>query len=271
MWQVPSKYLDQSDEIVTTETDLGDRAGDSLQRNGMVGLGAYLNHKFGTITDAEYTQAKIDFFTRITTLEGPLGTYRRGSTGWTNTSLTCSRDQMISNLIAAGLIGDTVTLKRFTKFHVLTRLGCFMTNILPNRIASWTDAKLPDLTLFGFWNILIRANKNTILRPLLYLYDLSLLANSALIVYYKAKDPEFTDELSFQCALIQSREQWPTFVSELAVCIYNKRPSPNPPHNGQTSEYPPQQALDQYFGYAGGMSAPINELYRPVLEKELSK
>lgn len=275
MFTIPEQFLDQANQIVTNEPDIGNRQGDSFQRCAFVMIGQQLQYNNGLISINEYHNEVKSYVARLENLEGWYpGVYRRGSAKgtWSHSQLTMSRDQILSNIIALGLIGKTARGSRLFKILVsnLSRAMLFTTNIYPNKPAKWFQIKLPDLTLATVYAAYIRAFQKPILKPLLYLFDLSLLANAALITYRLAKNPEFSDELTFQASLIQSQLVMPTCISKLAARIYTKRPKAGPPHLGYKSDYGPQTALDQYFSYKA-MSAPIDDLFRPTLQKTIQK
>lgn len=274
MFTIPKQFLDQANQIVTNEPDIGNRQGDSMQRAGFVMIGQQLQYNNGLISIDEYNNEVKTYIARLDNLKTFYpGVYSRGSVKGTwsgGTSLVMSRDQVLSNIVALGLVGKTARGHRLLEIFLsnITRLGLFTTNVYPNKPVKWYQVKLPDLTLSAVYAAYLRAFANPILKPLLYLFDLSLLANAALITYKLAKNPEFSDELTFQASLIQSQLSMPTFLSKMAVRVYNKRPHPAPPHLGNKSTYAPQQALEQYFGY-NAMSAPIDQLFAPTLEKVL--
>lgn len=274
-FDIPSKYLDRANEIVTSETDIGNRQGDSFQRAGFYFVGIHLLYINGLISESDYQAKAREYIARVDTLKGSYpGVYRRGSepNTWSHSQLTMSRDQVLSNIVALGLAGKKVRGNRLLTILLsnATRLMLFTTNIYPNKPAKWYQIKFPDLTGFGVYAAYIRAFEKQQLKPLLYLFDLSLLANAALITYRLAKNPDYSDELTFQASLIQSQLSMPTFLSKLAARIYNKRPKAGPPHLGYESDYGPQTALDQYFSY-NNLSAPIDDVYRPTLQKLIQK
>lgn len=270
-YDIPSQYLDASNEIVTTETDIGNRQGDACQRAGFYQLGIHLLYINGLLSEFDYRAKVQEYLARLDALSGFYpGVYRRGAApGWSHSLLVMSRDQVMSNIVALGLVEKQARGSRLLKVFLsnLSRLMLFTTNIYPNKPAKWYQVKLPDFTFFETWAAYIRAFEKPMLKPLLYLFDLSLLVN-AMITVRKAKNPEFSDELTFQASLIQSQLSMPTFLSKMAVRVYNKRPMPAPPHMGYKSNYAPLAALNQYFGY-NALSAPIDDVFAPTLQKVL--
>lgn len=269
MYDIPVSYLDKNNQIVQLDGD----GGDSFQRAGFVMIGYYLLHKQGLIDENIYINKVVGYDKRISKLENKKypGVFARNNTDdtkWYAHYDRMSRDQITSNIVALGLIfdSDSYYLKRIILSN-LTRAMLFTTNIRGNGAIDM-PLKLPDFTGPSIWGMYIRATHTTLLKPFLYLTDLALLADSMIITYHKAKDPTNSDDLSFLSSLIQSQETMPTFLSKLAVKIYNKRPKTNAQSK---SLYGPQTALDDYFAVEYGGCPVIADIFRPTLEKELSK
>lgn len=268
-FDIPTLYLDKSNQVI--QSDGG--GGDSLQRAGFIMIGEYFLLKHKVITQDDFNTRKEVYLKRLDLLQDSLdqGKFARNSTNpsdWTAQFNRMSRDQVTSNIIALGLINEQTRLSKIVWSNA-KRAMLFTTNTRGNT----TDAplQLPDLTLFGVWAMYIRAKQVKWLKPLLYLFDLSLLANAEIKTRIYAKDAENADDLGFIEAILQAKEQYPTFISNWAIKIYNQRGLANKTlENGYMSSYGPQTALDYYFDPAFGGCPVIADIYRQFLQKELN-
>jgi len=129
-------------------------------------------------------------------------------------------------------------------------------------MASW---KLRDLTFFGFWANYIRGFKAWWAYPLLWLFDLDMLVNSAIKVWYYSKDPTNSDDLNHHMDLYNAELRMPTLWSKLAFWLYQKRPYPEQgPHN-IPAKNPMQACFNHYFRHRHGNNGPYMEkVYAPI-------
>jgi hypothetical protein len=179
-----------------------------------------------------------------------------------------SRDQS-HFIIALAMSGDTEAFSAFMA-NWRRRAYLFTTNTLGNSETA-TKRKLPDVTLFGFWAIAIRSGlilkskKASLLKPLLWLFDLSLLANSLIRVYYYGHDKNETDSRNHIKAMGLSKLVADTWGAKLSRWLYARMPIKFPDRPGTGA----QQEVDDYFNSNGGVRG-LAVLYKPVVEWILS-
>lgn len=246
--------------------------GDTAQREGMLALGAYILHRMGEMDDAEFQFIKDRYAKVLSLLDDPNhpGLLRRypNPSYWGGLSDRLSRDQSTPNVVGMGLLNRTA-LARFFWAHLKFRGLLFTTNTRRNW--AWPPGhpeydekeyrwKLPDLTFFGFWANYIRGFNCRLLYPLLWLFDLDMLVNSAIKVWYYSKDPTNSDDLNHHVDLYMAELRMPTLWSKLAFWLYQKRPYPaqdNSIHPVATN--PAQACFNHYFRNRPGNYGPYLE------------
>lgn len=272
------EYFDQWNMIVQRNRD----GGDSCQRMGMYAFGYYLNICFNY--DFDYRNwpngSFVAYHKALEKLECPNlpNEYRRhpDPTEWYSDSNRLSRDQLIPLIVGMSTTIAKERLGGLFKNHLHKRFLLFATNNKPNDVPSSDPAwKMPDITFFSVWALYIRSfhdckNKYMkFLQPLLWIFDLEILINSTIITIKGHFNTEDTsDDLNHIITLLYALIVLPTPTAKLAKFIYKFRPKTLPPACGYQSDFGPQTALDYYFREENGGS-PMNELYRPILEKLL--
>lgn len=167
---------------------------------------------------------------------------------WYSQTNRMSRDQSYPYIIALALAGRFKDLFHFFIRHALHGF-LFTWNTYPNYVMpgeAGYKKKLPDLTLFEFFNIYIRGFRLFPLYPLLLLGDLEMLI-SCLIKRFDS-DKDVCNSLA---SVLLAKEIMPTPLSYLARKILKPVA---------------QKKLDDYFR-EDWMEPPINEFYRPIVEK----
>lgn len=163
----------------------------------------------------------------------------------------------------------------------------FTTNTLGNSEMT-TQRKVPDFTLARFWAYAIRCSAiskqapvSKWLRPILELFDLSLVANSLIRVYIHGKDRNETDSRNHLKAMGLAKLKGDTWMAKLARRIYRNMPIKFPERLGAAKQYAldtlprafkhifyyegAQQEIDDYFNSNGGVSG-LATLWAPVVK-----
>lgn len=273
--------------------------GDTAQREGMYISGL---HWAGIQRDVRGLKLR-ESYKRVVAKLMRYGNGRRHSdeNKWYGDWNRFSRDQAIAFLIGMFNVHLYVDALKFFLRH-LTRGLLFMTNTRHNfqyktkeehLLKSTPDVewdyswKLPDLTGPEFWNIYLRGFSpiwlpiwlvigfiyNFSLLEFAYpyllmcLFDVEMLLSSIVKVCWYARTPSNDDDSNHIMVLLFSK-RFTTPISFLARKIYRLRPRSAAPEVGYQSTFGPQCALDSYFRKEKG-DAPINEVYRPILEHEL--
>jgi len=242
--------------------------GDTFQREGMFMFGAWCLFELYQMDLEEYEFIKARYRYVCEQLMCNNSNYKRhvDQTKWYGHCDRMSRDQCVPNIISWGAIKSCSRLKRrlFDFFCGHLKRGLlFTTNTRKNGLLE-TKWKLPDITFIGFWAYYIRGFNLWFLYPLLCLFDLDLVINAIIKLYY-GKDPNNTDDLNFIISLIYAQKRLPTFMSKLAKMIYKKRPLAKK-HLDYNEDFGPQSALNAYFRGGGANEGPrLNEIYKPIV------
>ena len=248
--------------------------GDTAQREGMYATGIHLLHRLGKCSDEEYEFTKVRYEEVLSRLSDPFneGFLRRypDPAYWGGQSDRFSRDQAIPNVVAMGFM-NRQRLSRFFWGHLKSRGLLFMTNTRDNW--AWQPGhpeydpqkykwKLPDVTLFSFWALYVRAFRNYALYPLLLFLDLEMLGSVLIKCFWYGKDKSKNDDLNLQIEMLQSMAVMPTPVSKLAVWAYRKfRPYPN---NSLGATNVAQACLNAYFRNPNHPGPKLEEVYQEI-------
>ena len=167
---------------------------------------------------------------------------------WYSETDRFSRDQSYPYIIALSLLNNRTMLFHYFIRHSL-HLFLFTWNTYPNWYkkddpkCKW---KLPDLTLFEFFNIYIRGFRLYILYPLLLLGDLEMMISCLIKLHDNDKD--VANSLA---SVLLAKEIMPTPLSYLARKFLKPIV---------------QKKLDLYFSEEL-LEPPINEYYKPIINK----
>lgn len=157
-----------------------------------------------------------------------------------------SRDQATPYVIALALNKNYKMLFHFFVRHMLHGF-LFTWNYVPNWVMPGDPGykkKMPDITLFEFFNVYIRGFRLYPLYPLLLLGDLEMLGGA--IVKRFSKGNDIANSLA---NVLLAKEIMPTPLSYLARKILKSIVQPK---------------LDSYFKEEN-MEPPINEYYKPIV------
>lgn len=236
-------------------TEMNGDAGDTCQREGMLGFGLYMAGEPGKDL---YDHA-------MSLLEVAPGVLVRNpwpKDAWWANPLNLSRDQTRPIVMAAGAYGDVQFLKD-NLLNLIKNFFCYP-NIYPN----WTkpgDAeyvkKFPDIASPENLAEYIRAfkmagyKKMGLLYPLVLLGDLFKLLGTLWSVFVVDRDPTQADDLNTIISHLQAFKALPTPLSWLSRKIYARfRPGGV------------KAALEKYFGGPNSVH-PMVELYEPLVDK----
>ncbi len=167
---------------------------------------------------------------------------------WYSMTNRMSRDQSFPYVIALALLGNFKMLFHFFIRHMLHAF-LFTWNTIPNYVMpgdTQYKKKLPDLTLFEFFNVYIRGFRLYPLYPLLLLGDLEMLGSCIIKRYDNDKDV-----CNSVASVLLAKAVMPTPLSYLARKILKPVA---------------QKKLDEYFR-EDWMEPPINEVYRSSVDK----
>ena len=270
-YEIPAKYIDSYGYVTQVNGD----GGDTFHRLGFIQIANHFLLKHKQITTEQFIVRTNEYLAQSQALEckGRPGVFKRhpNTSRWYGQCDRMSRDQITPNIVAWGLMGPKGRgreLLNRTLWSNMKRLMLFTTNTKGNSDNYPKDSwKLPDFTGPHVWAMYIRAYRAWALYPLLMVLDIENLASNIIKHFSYFKNPNNSDDLNNIAYLLQARESMPTPISWLSRMIYNFRPKTNPTRAGYLSEYGPQTALDHYFA-PEHEGPPINELYRPFLEKE---
>ena len=239
--------------------------GDTLQREGMVAVGAYILFHSGKMSKAEFEVVVSRYERVLALLNDPNnpGLLRRypDPAYWGGLSDRLSRDQSVPNVIGMGLINKK-RLQMFFDAHNAYSKGWFLTNCRDNW--AWPPGhpeysekayrwKMPDFTVLAFTASYQRAfeKKDLLSKMRMYLGDVETLINSIIKVHFYSKNKLDSDDLNHIMNLYQTELVSPTIISKLAFWYYQKRPFSIP-----VTLYPVPQALNpaqatmnSYFRY----------------------
>lgn len=268
-------WLDPRYNLITQPPPYYD-GGDTAQRCGMYAVGIELLYRLGKCDDQEYEFTKTRYEEVLQRLSDPWnpGFIRRYPDAyyWGGQSDRLSRDQAIPNVVAMGFM-NRKRLSAFFWGHLKSRALLFMTNTRNNW--AWPPGhpeynekdykwKLPDVTLFSFWALYVRAYKNRLLYPLLCVFDVELLGSVLAKCFLYGRDKTKNDDLNLQIELLQSKVVMPTPLSMLAMLIYRKcRPYPA---NPGTATNRAQACLHAYFKNPGNPGPKLDEVYQEITE-----
>lgn len=249
--------------------------GDSAQREGMYAIGIELLHRLGKCSDEEYDFTKVRYEEVLSRLSDPWndGFIRRypDPAYWGGQSDRLSRDQAIPNVVAMGFM-NRKRLSAFFWGHLKSRALLFMTNTRNNW--AWPPGdprydeqaykwKLPDVTLFSFWGLYVRAFNSKLLYPLLWLFDLEMLGSVLVKCFIYGRDKTNNDDVNLQVELLQAMAVMPTLWSKLAAFIYKKcRPYPN--NSGDTTNRA-QACLNAYFRNPNNPGPKLEVVYKEII------
>jgi len=234
-----NRYIDQWGLIVQDLNGYskGD-AGDACHKTSHLAIANYLNG-----------QQLHSSFQRLIEVQKATPFVRHpDSSKWYSRTDRMSRDQSFPYVIALALLANFGMLFHFFIRHAL-HLFLFTWNYYPNYVMPGdTDykRKMPDITLFEFFNVYIRGFRLYPLYPLLLIGDLEMLG-SCLIKRYDS-DKDVCNSLA---SVLLAKEIMPTPLSYLARKILKPVA---------------QRKLDDYFR-EDWMEPPINEFYRPSVDK----
>lgn len=278
----PYKLIEENVDSfgLIAESPISNRdGGDTFQREGMFAFAAWCLYRDGIISLYDYNLILIRYEIVCTKLKSGWS-YKRHSdpSMWYSSPDRMSRDQATPNVIAWGATGSR-RLKEFFKDH-LKRGLLFTWNIRKNWVYPPSHPKyekgmdyglkVPDVTLFGFWAYYIRGfDMGWWLYPLLCLFDVDLLVNSALKVV-ASKNQKEADDLNHMVSLIYALKKYPTPFSWLAKMVYKRRGLASPHPEYPNESFGPQSALNYYFRGTGQNQGPrLNEVYKPILDRYL--
>ena len=167
---------------------------------------------------------------------------------WYSQTDRFSRDQATPYLIALALNKNYKMLAHFFFRHMLHGF-LFTWNYIPNWVMPGDPGykkKMPDITLFEFFNVYIRGFRLYPLYPLLLLGDLEMFLGSIVKRFSKSND----------------------VANSLANTLLAQRVMPTPLSYLSRKILKPivQIRLDDYF-MESKMEPPINEFYKPIVEK----
>lgn len=248
--------------------------GDTAQREGMYAVGIELLYRLGKCSEEEYEFTKTRYNEVLIRLADPFndGFIRRypDPAYWGGQSDRLSRDQAIPNVVAMGFM-NRKRLSMFFWGHLKSRALLFMTNTRnnwawpphdPRYDAKAYKWKLPDVTLFSFWAMYVRAFNNYLLYPMLVFLDLELLGSVLIKCFWYGRDRSKNDDLNLQIELLQTMVRMPTPVSKLAVWAYKKyRPYPN---NSLGATNVAQACLNAYFRNPNHPGPKLEEVYQEI-------
>lgn len=253
--------------------------GDSLQRNGFYALAITHNQKKSS---AIYVFEKYKFKRRMKKCNVGPGLYVRhpAPEGNAHTSIwKTSRDQMRSNIIAAGIFKQDGILKpilkalagRWFKFWNIMKDGEPDWNKAPNE---WSmGRKFGDISGPEDFACYIRALRWYWLYPVVAVLDVAMVLGSIVKIFVTVNNPKEYDDVSRIVLLYQAQKVMPTPLSWLARKLYKHfRPGYRvlaSLDGATTYTYDskisgPQYAMDGYFG--NPWEPPFNELYRQLLK-----
>lgn len=256
-------FIDDYGLIIQGDGD----AGDSANRVGMYGVAAhYSNVKH---SDDPNVPTKEKFNSMASKVEIAPGIGVRHPVQW-NSPNDFSRDQQTALVIGAALSDNYQLVLSFFERHV-ERLGGYQTfKLFSKNEAGEFKIVQGDYASPEHWGYYIRGLSYWFLYPYLLLSDLFMLGNSLIIVYRSYKDADDTsNDLNHICALLLAKEKYPTPIGWLARKVYSWfRKNAGKDNNNRLPGFGPQTALDWYFREESN-APPIDDLFRPFLEKEL--
>lgn len=231
--------------------------GDTLHREGFMAVIAREAYDQNKMTLAEYLLWRERYYKNISILKDRQckGNYARhwNITKWYGQFDRMSRDQETPNLAAFGGM-DLEDLKKDMIEGSFKRAFLFTTNTRGN--SDSPKRKLPDFTLFGSWALMIRMYKESKLKDLLSVFDLSLYASSLLWIFKFQFMKNDTDILNHWVSLVRSKRCNDTYFAREARAMMFKRRDKV------------QACFDDYFK-PSNFGAPFNILLRDILEDSL--
>lgn len=276
-----SDYIDTYGLICEIEPEHILDGGDSANRTGLFPIAAEYNNGFKMEADLDMTKdtAMSAANVMLSKIEIKPGICVRNPdpTKWWSNPNYFSRDQQSAVVVGAGFSKNYSLVSSLFLNH-LKRFGLYQ-NFQINGVD--VDGKKKfiqgDIATPEHLNLYIRALNLWFLYPLLLIGDLFTVLNSLIIIYKSYRDADDTsNDLNHIAICLQAKKRLPTPISYLARKLYRYfRKNAGSDNQNRLSGFGPQTALDHYFGdtvnkrILGVSSPPINELFKPFLEKEL--
>jgi len=258
-----SDYLDDYDLVVQKDKD----GGDTANKIGLLGVASYF---LKDVTLKNYVNNSL---VKLIVSTEPLLMVRnpKPRVFWSDPN-HFSRDQQSAVVLGAALTDRLELVKDLAKAH-LKRYGAYQNFQLFGKTEDVNGKTTPvkgDIASPEHLGYYARALNLYVFYPLLYVSDLFMLINSIVIVIKSHRDPDDTsNDLNHIAALLFTKVKQPTLLSWLARQVYVRlRANAGKDKQSRLQGFAPQTALDHYFREETG-APPINEYFRPFLEKEL--
>lgn len=254
-------YLDSYNLVVQKDGD----GGDTANKMGLLGVAAYF------LNDQDLKDYVREGLPKLIVDTNPYKLVRNPTPNifWSDPN-HFSRDQQSAVVLGASLVDKKLMVFNIMLAHLM-RYGAYQNfQFKTQDVSGKTTLIKGDIASPEHLGYYARALDAYHLYPLLYIADLFMLLNSIVIVVKSYLDPDDTsNDLNHIAALLFTKVKQPTLMSWLARQVYVRlRANAGKDKQSRLPGFAPQTALDHYFREETG-APPINEFFKPFLEKEL--